>query len=146
MYRRILIPIDGSACSDAALAHGLQLAKEQEADVRLMHVLDTQALYLLYEGLYVEGIAEKWRREGQAFLDAAAGQAGRAGLSVATALMDEGGRVPDVIVAEAGRWPADLIVMGTHGRHGFDHLLLGSAAEGVVRTTPVPVLLIRKAE
>lgn len=145
MYHRILIPIDGSACSDAALAHGLQLAKEQGAAVKVMHVLDTQALYVLYEGMYVEAIAEKWRQEGAAFVERAAEQARRAGLAAETALLEEGGRIPDIIVAEAKRWSADLIVMGTHGRHGFDHLLLGSAAEGVVRTTPVPVLLIRKA-
>jgi nucleotide-binding universal stress UspA family protein len=144
MYHRILIPIDGSACSDAALAHGLRLAKEQGAEVKIMHALDTQALYLLYEGLYVEDIAERWRREGKAFVDRAAAQARESGVSAATALLEETGRIADVIVAEAKRWSADLIVMGTHGRHGFDHLLLGSAAEGVVRTTPVPVLLIRK--
>jgi nucleotide-binding universal stress UspA family protein len=110
-----------------------------------MHVLDTHALYLLYEGMYVEGIAERWRREGTAFVERAAEQARQSGIAAATALVKEGGRIPDVIVAEAKRWSADLIVMGTHGRHGFDHLLLGSAAEGVIRTTPVPVLLIRKA-
>jgi nucleotide-binding universal stress UspA family protein len=144
MYRRILMPIDGSACSDAALAHGLQLAKEQGAKVKILHVLDTQALYLLYEGMYVEEIADRWRREGEAFVTRAAEQARAAGVGVTTELADEGGRIPDVIVGNAKAWPADLIVMGTHGRHGFDHLLLGSAAEGVVRTTPVPVLLIRK--
>jgi len=144
MYRRILMPIDGSACSDAALAHGLQLAKEQGAEVKILNVLDTQALYLLYEGMYVEEIADRWRREGEAFIARAADQARGAGVGVTTELADEGGRIPDVIVGKAKAWPADLIVMGTHGRHGFDHLLLGSAAEGVVRTTPVPVLLIRK--
>jgi nucleotide-binding universal stress UspA family protein len=144
MYHRILMPIDGSASSDAALAHGLQLAKEQGAEVKILHVLDTQALYLLYEGMYVEEIAERWRREGQAFVARAAEQARAAGITAATELVDEGGRIPDVIVNQAKAWSADLIVMGTHGRHGFDHLLLGSAAEGVVRTTPAPVLLIRK--
>ncbi|HEV2281487.1 MAG TPA: universal stress protein [bacterium] len=144
MYRRILMPIDGSACSDAALAHGLRLAKEQGAEVKILHVLDTQALYLLYEGMYVEEIADRWRREGEAFVTRAADRARAAGVGVTTELADEGGRIPDVIVGKAKTWPADLIVMGTHGRHGFDHLLLGSAAEGVVRTTPVPVLLIRK--
>lgn len=144
MYRRILMPVDGSACSDAALAHGLQLAKEQGAEVKILHVLDSQALYLLYEGLYVEEIAERWRREGEAFLAGAADRARAAGVSVSTELVDETTRIPDAIVAQAKAWSADLIVMGTHGRHGFDHLLLGSAAEGVVRTTPVPVLLIRK--
>jgi nucleotide-binding universal stress UspA family protein len=46
MYRRILIPIDGSACSDAALAHGVRLAQEQHAEIKVIYVLDTQALYL----------------------------------------------------------------------------------------------------
>lgn len=44
---------------------------------------------------------------------------------------------------EAERWGAELIVMGTHGRHGLQHLWLGSVAEGVVRSSPVPVLLVR---
>ena len=145
MYRRILIPVDGSSCGDAALKHGLRLAKEQNAEVKLIHVLDTQALYLSDEGLYVEGIAEQWRRAGQVIVDRAAAQARQAGITAATALLEEGGRISDVIAAESTRWSADLIVMGTHGRHGIDHLLLGSAAEGVVRTSTVPVLLIRQA-
>lgn len=47
------------------------------------------------------------------------------------------------ITEEAKAWPADLIIMGTHGRRGFSHLFLGSVAEGVVRTATVPLLLIR---
>jgi nucleotide-binding universal stress UspA family protein len=143
MYRRILIPIDGSACSDAAFHHGLRLAKEQRAEIKIIFVLDTQALYAFDEGFDVEDVAEKWRQAGQTLVDRAAEQVRHAGVTTATALLEEGGRVPDVIVAESKRWPADLIVMGTHGRHGVDHLLLGSVAEGVVRLAPVPVLLIR---
>lgn len=145
VYRRILIPVDGSASSDAALDHGLRLAKDQNAEISVLHVLDTQPLYLLDEGMYVEGVAEKWREAGQALLERAAGRARQAGVAVTTALIEEGGRIPDVIVATSKQWPADLIVLGTHGRHGVDHLLLGSVAEGVVRTTVVPVLLIRQA-
>ena len=48
-----------------------------------------------------------------------------------------------LLAAEAKAWPADLIVIGTHGRRGVDHLLMGSVAEGVVRISPVPVMLIR---
>jgi nucleotide-binding universal stress UspA family protein len=54
-------------------------------------------------------------------------------------------RVPDVIVQEARRWRADLIVIGTHGRRGLSKLLLGSVADGVVRTSATSVLLIRGA-
>jgi nucleotide-binding universal stress UspA family protein len=49
------------------------------------------------------------------------------------------------ILAESARWGADLIVMGTHGRHGLAHLILGSVAEGVLRRATVPVLLVRPA-
>jgi nucleotide-binding universal stress UspA family protein len=52
-------------------------------------------------------------------------------------------RICDAINEEAKRWPADLIVIGTHGRHGFNHLLLGSVAEGVIRLAAKPVLVIR---
>ena len=51
-------------------------------------------------------------------------------------------RICDAINDEAKRWPADLIVIGTHGRHGFNHLLLGSVAEGVIRLAAKPVLVI----
>jgi nucleotide-binding universal stress UspA family protein len=54
-----------------------------------------------------------------------------------------GHRVADVIAAEAAAWPADLIVVGTHGRRGVNRLLLGSVAEGVARVATRPVLLIR---
>ena len=52
-------------------------------------------------------------------------------------------RICDAINEEAKSWPADLIVIGTHGRHGFNHLLLGSVAEGVIRLAAKPVLVIR---
>jgi nucleotide-binding universal stress UspA family protein len=53
------------------------------------------------------------------------------------------GQIADVILNEARKWRADLLVMGTHGRRGFSHLLLGSTAEGVVRASAKPVLLVR---
>jgi nucleotide-binding universal stress UspA family protein len=63
---------------------------------------------------------------------------------VETELLETAGqRVADRIVEAAKRWEADLIVMGTHGRHGIQHLVLGSVAEAVIRSAPVPVLLVR---
>ncbi len=52
-------------------------------------------------------------------------------------------RIAEQIVNEAKSWPADLIILGTHGRQGFHHFMLGSVAEGVIRIAPMPVLLIR---
>ena len=67
----------------------------------------------------------------------------RARLAAETELVENAaGRVADVIVEHAKRWRADLIVMGTHGRRGFNRLLIGSNAELVVRHSPVPVLLV----
>jgi nucleotide-binding universal stress UspA family protein len=145
MYTRILVPVDGSDCSGAALDHGLRLAHEQQAEVRLVHVIDTEVLYT-FEGVNVAPIEAAWRQAGQEILDGAERYARQAGITkTSAALLETGGRrVAAVIVAECAHWSADLIVMGTHGRHGLEHLLLGSVAEGIVRTTLVPVLLIRK--
>ena len=135
MYRRILIPTDGSACSQLALEHGLRLAREQQAEVRVVNVLDLQPLYAS-EALDIEPIADAWRQSAEA--------AARSGVRAERAVLEAlSRRVADVIVDESKRWQADLIVMGTHGRRGLHHVLLGSVAEGVVRTTTVPVLLIR---
>jgi nucleotide-binding universal stress UspA family protein len=51
--------------------------------------------------------------------------------------------VPDLILADAAKWGADLIVMGTHGRSGFLRMVVGSVAHAIVRASPVPVLLVR---
>ena len=65
-------------------------------------------------------------------------------MKVETALVDSvGQRVSDIILDQAAAWPADLIVIGTHGRRGVDRVLMGSDAEQVARRSPVPVLLVR---
>jgi nucleotide-binding universal stress UspA family protein len=144
MYRRILIPVDRSTCSHAAMEHGLNLAHEHQAEVRIIHIIDTQSLHT-YEGVNVEPVETAWRRAGQEILDRAEECARAAGLAAVTVALVEtrGRRIASAIVAECERWPADLILMGTHGRHGIEHALLGSVAEGVIRTAPVPVLLFR---
>lgn len=73
----------------------------------------------------------------------AADKVRKSGANVEKAVLDEFGKgVVDVIISEAESWLADLIVIGTHGRTGVTRLLMGSVAEGVVRETNVPVLLI----
>jgi nucleotide-binding universal stress UspA family protein len=67
-----------------------------------------------------------------------------AGLKAESIILEiMGGRAADSIVAEANAWGADLIVLGTHGRRGAKRLVMGSDAEEIVRTTPIPVLLVR---
>lgn len=87
------------------------------------------------------------QRVGKKILAQAQTLARQAGMAAEVKLLDAGGeRIASILVAEATRWPADLIVIGTHGRSGFSRVLFGSVAEGVVRTADIPVLLIRGAE
>jgi nucleotide-binding universal stress UspA family protein len=70
----------------------------------------------------------------------------KAGVRTETRLLDldeQGQRISERIANEAVAWPADLIVLGTHGRRGMDRLMLGSVAEGVARAATVPVMLVR---
>lgn len=146
MYRHILVAADGSPTSDLALTEALTLAKEQQAELRLVHIIDTLPPIAGLELMDVEALRQAIRAAGEDVLERARAQAAAAGQRVDTRLVDltvTGTRIATQIVAEARAWPADLVVLGTHGRRGLDHLLLGSVAEGVVRIAPTPVLLIR---
>jgi nucleotide-binding universal stress UspA family protein len=145
MYQRILIPIDGSTTSERALQEAIALAGAK-TQLRLVYVLEE--VYMLdAEGLnYIDyaALQDAVRHTGERALAQAAEKVRRSGAIVETALFEAGGgHVASVIDDDARRWPADLIVLGTHGRSGLSRLLLGSVAEGVMRGAPVPVLLVR---
>jgi nucleotide-binding universal stress UspA family protein len=144
MYERILVAVDGSDTSSHALREGIALAKKFATPLRIVHVIENAYVRVgPAEGINVEPIAQAWRLTGQKVLDEASAQARSAGVETETVLLEEVGRVSEVLVEEAKRCSADLIVIGTHGRRGLQHLLLGSVAEGVLRTAPVPVLAVR---
>ena len=144
MYKRILVPVDGSKTSNAALDQAIGLARDQKAELRVVYVIDEAAIIAGSEyGDMLE--VEKAQIE-----------AGHAVLEKAKALFPEaqtrlletekvGQGISEIIVQDAGAWGADLIVAGTHGRTGLRHLLMGSVAEGIVRISKVPVLLVRGA-
>lgn len=141
MYKRILIPVDGSPTGQKALQHGLALAKEQSATVVLAYVVEQLQVWAT-EGQI--DLGEVMREGGKTILAEALDSARKAGVDAQTVLVEAGvQRTARSLVEQAGKSKADLIVMGTHGRRGIDHLIMGSVAEGVVRTTPVPVLLVR---
>ncbi len=144
MYKRILVPIDGGSTSERALQEAIKLIDAQSALLRLVYVLD-DLRFLDTEGYvdYVE-LRVLTAKIGERALTKAKEVAQQADITVETALIEANGEgVAHVIDAEADRWGADLIVIGTHGRAGFNHLLFGSVAEGVVRGASVPVLLVR---
>jgi nucleotide-binding universal stress UspA family protein len=147
VYKRILVPVDGSATSTAGLNEALRLAKNQKARVRLVHIVDEVAIFATSEGgLNIEPVIESLKSGGKRILARTAKLAAARGVRAETEIVENAtSRVADVLVARAKRWRADLIVMGTHGRRGVNRLVLGSDAELVVRNSPVPVLLVRSA-
>jgi len=146
MYKRILVAVDGSDTSQLALQEAINLTKESVGQLRIVHVVDEVTFDLYQEVVDPGEIQKAITKAGEAILSKAEIAVRAAGVKTETRLLEIeklGRRVPDLIAQEADAWPADLIVIGTHGRHGFNHLLMGSVAEGVVRIATKPVLLIR---
>lgn len=147
MYQRILVPIDGSATSDCALVEAIKLARQHAAQVELVNVYE-DILYWVDENYinYAE-LQETIRLNAEKLLTKAQAEVIQAGIPVEAKLIEaKNNRIENVIIEEAKRWQAELIVIGTHGRSGFTRLMLGSVAEGVVRSASIPVLLIRCTE
>lgn len=144
MYQRILVPVDGSSTSNLALQEAIKLAKQMEARLELVHVYE-DAIYLVDENYFnYEELQKTIHDSGEKVLTAAEATVQAAGIPVETRLIPSNNeRIANILVEEAKRWQAELIVIGTHGHSGFSRLLLGSVAEGVVRIAPIPVLLIR---
>jgi nucleotide-binding universal stress UspA family protein len=146
MYQRILVPVDGSPTSDRGLEEAIQMAKLTNARLRMIHVVDELSLTL-----YTEAFAGNWldelRAGGALILEKAQALVRERGIEVDTLLVDNfSGPVDDTVASEATKWPADLIVLGTHGRRGVGRWMLGSDAERILRIAPCPVLLVRAPE
>jgi nucleotide-binding universal stress UspA family protein len=150
MYSRILVAVDGSQTSEHALRHAIGLAKSLSATLGVVHVVDMGWLALGPElAIDIEAIAKARRAAGEEILGTAREVARAAGLAAEARLVETGTptqRVPAAIADEAASWPADVVVLGTHGRRVVERLLLGSVAEGVARLSTVPVLLVPRQE
>lgn len=149
MYQRILVPIDGSPTATCGLAEAIRLATLTQGRLRLIHVIDELSFALAADAF--AGYAGDWlsvlRENGARILQEAKASVEMAGIQVETVLYDKlTGSVHETVTAEAAKWPADLIVLGTHGRRGIGRLVLGSSAEHILRYAPVPVLLVRAPE
>lgn len=146
MYKKILVAVDGSPASEAALRTALDLAKTMGATLRMVHAVDEATLNWDAEFVNPADIWNAMAQSGRRILEKAAAVAAAAEVRADTKLIEIdtiGRRLPEAIADEAAAWPADLIVAGTHGRRGFSDLFLGSVAEGIVRVSTKPVLLIR---
>ena len=138
----ILVPTDFSPPSDAALAWARDLAQEYEARVSLLHVVtDPRAVGMWTPEVYVAANAEtqeRLLREARERLERALPSEERR--RFAATIDVRLGDVAENILETAREQKGDLIVMGTHGRHGLAHLILGSVAERVLRDATCPVL------
>jgi nucleotide-binding universal stress UspA family protein len=127
----VLCPLDFSAASAALVTYAAALATASGAELRLLHVQEAQPVLAAAEP--AAPVAEQ--------LAALRTLAEQAGARVSTVVL-QGDAAPE-IVAEARRYPADLIVIGAHGQTGLTRFLMGSTAEAVVRTAPCAALLVK---
>ena len=146
MYKQILCPIDGSPTSNCGMLEAIHLAKDQHAKLRFLHVIDMHFPILDATGDFnVVYLDDVLRENGKKVLKKAEIAAHKAGVEVDSRTVEAiGGRVSKFVMQQVKEWPADLIVMGTHGLRGIERLVMGSDAETVVRTSLVPVLLVRE--
>ena len=146
IYQRILVPIDGSETARRGLDEAIRIARVDGGTLRLFHVIDDLSFALAMDAY--AGQPGDWlssmREGGARLLNDAKSSAAAAGVK-AEAVLHEGvnARLADAVAAEAASWPADLVVLGTHGRRGVGRLLLGSGAESVLRSASIPVLVVR---
>ncbi len=137
--KRILVATDFSAGSDEALMHAIDLAKATSASVEILYVLEPELeefpFWPSYYGVHGDVIAHI--NHG---LSECAGRVAQAGLTCNTKMI-EGVAAPE-IVNYARDIHADLVVVGTHGRRGLAHVVLGSVAERVVQHATCPVLTV----
>ncbi|MGH7715007.1 MAG: universal stress protein [Vulcanimicrobiaceae bacterium] len=145
MFRNILVAIDESSQSAAALDLAIELAKTLNGTITLVHALDPGSIASTADDAGAASVMEieldELQSAGKELLEAMGQRVRAAGLEVETIVRD--GLPAQTIVDTATRANCDLIVMGTHGRHGIERFFLGSCAEAVLRESPIPVLVKR---
>ena len=138
-FRRILIAVDSTPLAVHAAEMGIELASSLGAEIAFVHAIEpglSQA-----PGITPADLIAEAEREGRRLI------AGFSQLLPRTPLeFIHVGKPASEIIRTAKEWPADIIVIGSHGRHGIQRALLGSVAEAVMRHAPCPVLVIRARE
>ena len=139
--KTLLCPVDFSQMSRAVLDYAVFMAQSHQAQLKLIHVVDQLHGFDSYKILHMTAveITHEMERQAKAQLKELV-----ATLPIPATFDIRFGRAADEIVIQANDDEADLIVMGSHGRSGISHLLVGSVAESVVRHAPCPVLVVRQ--
>ncbi len=138
MFKNLLVPVDGSEPSMAAVKLAIELARDQGARVTFAHATEPVQV-AAWEGAAELPSDPSEQVVTQEMLDRFRAQAAAAGVDASTAVAR--GDVVDAILDLARVGAADLIVMGSHGRSGLARALVGSKAEGMMRRSRIPVLV-----
>lgn len=145
--RTVLVPLDGSPDAEAALLHAVRVAQASGWAITLVRVVQNPTIYAGQAGPYTLEIDplpfwEEEVRVARSYLDRTAAALRERGLTVLEQVLD--GDPATALLAWVGENPSiAMVVMSTHGYSGFRRLVLGSVAEKVLHTTPVPLLLVR---
>jgi nucleotide-binding universal stress UspA family protein len=138
---KILIPLDGSALAESAIAKALEVAGDRKTTLMLVRAAEAHTL----PGLDPTEAQVEVVREAEEYLSAVAARLKEQGAENVETSVWYGPAAPAIVDAARLR-KADLIVMSTHGRSGLGRLILGSVAESVLRGTTTPILLLRAPE
>lgn len=142
MFKKILVPTDGSRGVEKAINCATTIALAFDAKIYLLFVVEPPALLFEYANIAEKTILEAMHQEGQRVLERAAEVVRNSGVEEVETVLRTG--IPAKVILDfVDEAKIDLIVMGTHGRRGLDRVLLGSVTEEVVRSSKVPVMTVR---
>jgi nucleotide-binding universal stress UspA family protein len=138
MFKKILVPLDGSLLSEAALAPAIDLAKHYDAEIELAIISLIPTLYHVIDENVLKTDLESCR----VYIERAAGAVRDAGVRVSTHVGEGAPAVARAIVRRAEAWGADIIILSSHGQGSVERLVLGSVAERVSHMARMPVMLV----
>ncbi|APV44035.1 Nucleotide-binding universal stress protein, UspA family [Dehalogenimonas formicexedens] len=141
MYKRVMVPLDGSDVSESIIPQVVSVTKPSNATVVLFQAhapIEPSIREVMGEDIAVK-LDTVTREEAQGYLDKIAGDLANQGIKAEIVLGK--GKASDAIIQYATTHAVDLIIMATHGRSGISRWAFGSVAEKVLRQSPVPVLL-----
>lgn len=142
---KIVLAVDGSKFSEAAVQAVIEQARPQDTEIQVLHVVELPSLLVAREmGGYDRALDAVWEAEtkqAEALVTKVADRLRSKGLK-ATSTVEQGDPKSKIIDA-ASNWPADLIVVGSHGRKGLEHFLMGSVSEAVARHAGCSVEIVR---
>jgi nucleotide-binding universal stress UspA family protein len=147
MYKRILVPTDGSALSRKAVKAAVELASTVGAEVVALNVVPRYPTSYFEGGISVSPnevarVEQQWAENGLALANEVGKAAEKAGV-VAKAVTVRSELVAEAILNAAKKYKCDLVVMASHGRKGIKRLLLGSETQHVLTHGNIPVLVLR---